>query len=476
MSRPSPAFDMKFARSLRKGVATAAVAASLLSVTALPALAQATQADIAAQQQIVAQNPNNVRAWFDLAMMQKEAGQKAEAVESLKRVKEMRPDLARADLEIAMLQYSLGNYAEARPHFETAKNSPEASPELAGQIDLYLKDIDRRLAPSSTHGNIVVGVSYQTNANGGTDEVDDGPNAGLVEEEDDFNIFISGGVNHIQKVTDDGRITWDTSARGYASVQFDVDEVNAFLGEVNSGFTFGLGSGRFNRFTLRPYVKLNHLFLGDSSYRTGYSGGLGMGIRPSDTFALGLGYEYTYNNYYSSGNKDNPQSGDRPFAEDRTGDEHQVHATAAVAFTKQDSLTFRVEGGFVTGDVQQFDPNPSDDVDPPYGDFWDYETYGASLRYAHRFTALTMPGDLAGSISAGVAYTNYEYDAANLKLFPDEVEPRDEDRWRFDASATVPFTSNVGLLAGVAYTTQDSNVDQYTFDNFQATLGAAVSF
>lgn len=453
MSRPSPAFDLKFANTLRKGVATAAVAVGLLSVSALPALAQATQADIAAQQQIVAQNPGNVRAWFDLAMMQKEAGDKPGAIESLKRVKEMRPDLARADLELAMLHYSQGEYAEARPYFETAQNSPEASPELAGQIDLYLKDIERRLAPSSTHGNVVVGVSFQTNANGGTDELGDLSNTvdpAQVAEEDDFNIFVSGGVTHIQKVTDSGRVTWDSSARGYASVQFDVDQVNAFLAEVNSGFTFGLGAERFNSITLRPYVKLNYLFLGEASYRSGYSGGLAFGVRPTDDLAFGLGYEYTFHDYYDSD--------ERPSAEEREGDEHQVHATAAVAFTKQDSLTLRGEGSFVTGDEQ----------------WWDYDQFEASLRYAHRFSALTMPGELAGSISAGVAYATAEYDAANPALTG--TGARDEDRWRFDASATVPLAKQVGILGGVAYTMQESNVALYDYDNLQVTLGAAVSF
>ncbi len=442
--------------ALKTGVAAAAI----LAVTSFGAMAQSASADagvvaqMKAQKQLVAANPDDVRALFDLAMLQKQAGYRGDAIKSLEKVRMMRPDLPRVDLELAMLHYAVGDYALAKPYFANARNSSEASPKLREQIDLYMADIDRRLSPSSTHGNVVVGLSFQTNANGGTDDLGslvDTLDPADVEEESDFNVFVSGGVTHVQNIATGGRITWDTSLRGYGSAQFEVDEVNAILGELNTGFTFNFGKERMNAVTLRPYVKADYLYLGEATYHNGLSIGVAGGLRPNETLALGLGYEFTNHNYH--------ESDQRPNAEERSGNEHQVHGTAAIAFTKQDALTLRGVGSFVDADEE----------------WWKYDQFEVSLRYSHRFSALVFPGELAGNISTGVSYATAEYDAGNPALAPN-LNARDEDRWKVDANATVPFDKNIGMLVGVAYTDQKSNVELYDYNNFQATVGAAISF
>ncbi|MGB0920607.1 MAG: hypothetical protein ACPG06_02500 [Alphaproteobacteria bacterium] len=453
MVRNSFVADRKHSSLLKAGVAALAiVAGSAMAVQAQQADAT-LNAQISSQKQLVAANPDNVRALFDLAMMQKQAGHRGDAISNLEKVRTMRSDLPRVDLELAMLHYAIGDYAEARPYFANARASSEASAKLREQIDLYVADIDRRLSPSSTHGNLVLGLSFQTNANGGTDELGDLANTidpSQVSEQEDFNVFISGGVNHIQNINKGGRVTWDTSARGYGSVQFEVDQVNAFMAEVNTGFTFNMGKERMNAVTFRPYLKGNYLYLGEASYRSGYSGGLAGGVRPNEMLAFGLGYEFTKHNYHNSD--------ERPNAEERNGEEHQVQGTAAVAFSKQDTLTLRGVGSFVTGDEK----------------WWDYDQFEVGLRYSHRFSALVFPGELAGNISTGVSYTTAEYDMANPALVG--TEARDEERWRVDANATIPFDKSIGMLVGLSYTDQESNVSLYDYDNLQATVGAAISF
>lgn len=453
---------------LKTGVA----AAALLAATSFGAIAQNADmsAQITAQKQLVASNPEDVRALFDLAMLQKQAGYRGDAIASLEKVRALRPDLPRADLELAMLHYAVGDYAQAKPYFANARNSSEASPKLREQIDLYMADIDRRLSPSSTHGNVVVGLSFQTNANGGTDEL--GSLSGTiaaVEAEEDFNAFVSAGLTHIQNIANGGRVTWDTSLRGYGSGQFKVDEVNAALAAINTGFTFNFGKERMNAVTLRPYIKADYLFLGEATYHNGASIGVAGGVRPNETLALGLGYEYTLHKYHDSDQ--------RPNAEDRDGNEHQVQGTVAVAFTKQDALTLRGVGSFVSGDTPEI--HTGDTAGTMHGDYWDYDQFEIGLRYSHRFSALVFPGELAGNISAGVSYTTADYDAVNTDLYATIAEApdkREDDRWRVDANATVPFDKNIGMLVGVSYTDQKSNVELYDYNNFQATVGAAISF
>ncbi|MEN8723327.1 MAG: hypothetical protein ABF335_10600 [Alphaproteobacteria bacterium] len=429
------------------GGATTAQADEMMSAQERASL----EASLEQQRLAALAQPSNMQIQFERAMTAKKLGYTDEAIRVLSMMVDQQPGLARAELELAALYYQSGDYEKAKPHFEAAAASPKASVELKERIAVYLESIDNKLRRSLTTGTLVVGVGFQTNANGGSDDFANTANISEVAEADDFNLFASLGVNHNRKVGESDRTVWENSGNLYGSLQLDVDELNLMYAEVSSGLKFGLANDNPMSLNIKPYVKLGYLFLEDTTYLTSPSAGAVMNMQLGDNMVLGVGYDFTLEMYNNSDT--------RTRAEDRDGDDHMLTVSLGIAATQQDVLSFQLDAGKKSADRDE----------------WSFDSLGLSARYSHSFAEAIVPGTLAGTLSLGASYYMSEYDAAdqNLTAVGLGTIVREDDRFVVDAGAVLPLSDTMGISVGASYTMQDSNVSLYEYDNLRVLAGVA---
>jgi len=463
-----------FTTILRSRTAMAGILAGFAIGAASPAFAQTAEmsADQRAEKEAQLErlraaalaNPDDDRVAFTRAMTAAELGYTSEAIRALEKLTSSKSGLYRAELELAVLYFKTGDMEKAKPLFESVGSAPSASPELKGRIDEYVTAIDRSMMTELTTGTIAVGVAYQTNANGGIEDFTDAQGDPLADEEDDFNLFASAAISHVRRIGDWQRAIWETTGQLYGAFQFKVDEVHAIYGETKSGVKFGLGDEQLDSLTIKPYVRVDYLFLGEKSYNVGVGGGLLSNLRVTDDLTLGLGYQYTLETYFNDD--------DRPTAEERESDEHQFTAQAGLKLSNETTIT---------GKVDYIMTNADEIVAAGGGEIWSSNAWDFSIRATHIFGGSPVPGTLPMSISVGGSYRIADHDAGDGRLAVlsgdvEDGEARDDDRWMVDANVVVPFSDNIGLTGAVSYTSQDSNVAFYDYDNFRAAIAAIMAF
>ncbi len=458
-----------FTTALRTRTAIAGILAVFAVGSAAPAFAQSAEmtADQRAEKEAQLErlraaalaNPDDDRIAFTRAMTAAELGYTSEAIRALEKLTASKSGLYRAELELAVLYFKTGDFEKAKPLFESVGSAPSASPELKGRIDEYVTVIDRRMMTELTTGTIALGIAYQTNANGGIEDFADVGLDPSADEQDDFNVFASAALSHVRRIGDWQRAIWETNAQLYGAYQFDVDEVNAIYAETRSGVKFGLGDEQLDSVTLKPYVKVDYLFLGEKSYNLGAGGGLLGNVRVTDDLTLGLGYQYTLETYFNSD--------DRPIAEEREADEHQF--TAQAGFKLSDETTITAKADYIMTNADAI-------VAAGGGEIWSSDAWDFSVRATHIVGGSPLPGTLPMSFSVGAAYRISEHDAGDMRFPVGEQEARDDDRYILDANVVVPFTETIGVTAAVSYTNQDSNVTFYDYDNLRAAIAAVMAF
>jgi len=453
------AFNASFARKLL--ASTAVVSALTMGVAAYSGAAQAEEMMSASERATLEArleqlrlaalaSPNDMQLQFSRAMTAKQLGYTDEAIRTLAAMVEKQDGLARAELELAALYYQTGDFEKARPHFVAAQASPKASTELKERIALYLEAIDNRTRRSITTGTAVVGIGFQTNANSGPGEFDLNGAEGQIDEEDDFNLFASVGVKHNQKIGDGNRAVWESTGKFYGSLQFDVDQVNLAYVEATSGVKFGLANETPLSMNFKPYVKLGYMYLDDDTYFYAPSAGGIFNVAVGESGTFGAGYEYTRSSFENTDT--------RPRTEERDSDGHELTLTYATKITAQDFVTVSLSGMKTDAEAK----------------YWSYEGVEAGVRYNHMFSDAIVPGTLPGSVSLGVKYTMNDYDAADPSIDPNNV--REDDRLIVDAGAVLPLSDQLGISLAASYTTQDSNVSLYEYDNLRVLAGVAFGF
>ncbi len=438
---------------------SAGIAMTLATLAGTPALAQATVAanadpEFNALFQQSRQRPGDVDLALALARRAVELGDYEAAIGVYERILFYSPSSVRAKLELGRLYYRLGSYESARAYFTPIAGSAALSEAERQGITAYMVEIDRRLSPSQWSVYAQAGVRYQSNATYG-------PSNGLIfsaglngllppsfQSQADGNVFGLLSVRHVFDFENQRGDVWESKLDLYYSQQFKVDRLSTGLAEFTTGPRLALLPDELPGSSVRAYGILGGVSLGGDGYLGSYGAGVSLFLPFTPAFALEPFLEVRQRDYQNSA--------DYPTAGFQSGTMWTAGATLSGRLLDGLGWRARVAYNNADGELPWYGyDNVSFDIAAPY----DFEGPWGVRRW------IAIPS---------FGYSRYSYDAPNPFIFPGMS--RVDDQYRVGLALDVPVYEQFGILTQVQYSWSESNLPNYTFNNFSVSVGPNVRF
>jgi tetratricopeptide (TPR) repeat protein len=441
-----------------RAIAMAAVAMVALPALGHQALVGSAWAQSASDQafQAVLEDPGNLDKNVTYAKALIDEGDIEGAIAVLERLVLLYPDRAELHVTLGQLYQRIGSDAAAAQAYEAALGAPNSTPEIKAQAEALRSASLRKTASSHLSGSLFAGMQYQTNANAGSRHdrilaggtLLDRPNED--DPEDDFSGVLGFNLNHTWDFGRQDGMALESRLTGFSQLYAQntrLDTLRA-AGQVGLGFNPFPGDGGF--FRLQPRVSFEAVSTDGEWLEGGGGPGIGADFVFNDTFSIELGYDAIYRNYdhvRSLGN-----------TEDYSGFEHQGIATATWLVRPGTTLIGSL-GGRAAGTEK---------------DFLDYKGVQASVGVYQAFGSPVafLPYDWLAGFSVG--YESRWYDSPDPSV--DDDISRQDDIFQFDAVNTIPLNEDWSLTQQVQYQFDDSNLRNYSYDNFTVAMSARWRF
>ena len=403
-------------------------------------------------------DPGNVDLALAYVTLAGAEGDAEGAISTLERLLMFSPHLARLNFQLGLLYHQLGSTDAATAYFEAAAAAPDTTPAITVQIARLLGRPEPAATGASGYekpqGMIMLGMRYQTNANGGagTASVDlNGINFLLSDAamaDPDSNAFAAASYHVSAPVSPEGdRLDVDASA--YGSLYGKHDELNTTAAEIQIGPNFDL-----KRLSL-PGARLGVYALGGAVGLKGvpylYTAGLGTVLTAAiDSQTQARVRLEGRDNFFVD-------STDRPGVSDMSG--WRVRLTGDVR--RQVSPGVLVYGALY-----------AERVAAVAGSYADWEWGGsAGTVISIKSPIAALPAKWSLDLSAG----------ALQRLFdaPDFGESSDRrvDREAFaQAALTVPVADGWSAVTTLGYRRSFSKFDLHSYDNASVSLAVTKGF
>ena len=109
--------------------------------------------------------PADLDVLFKFATLASQTGDLEGAISALERMLLINANLPRVRLELGVLYYRLKSYEVAREYLQGALKSPNVPPEVRTRAEQFLAQIESQQQASHFHGELFLGMRYQSNAN-----------------------------------------------------------------------------------------------------------------------------------------------------------------------------------------------------------------------------------------------------------------------------------------------------------------------
>lgn len=422
------------------------------------------QQEFAAAYEAMVAAPGDMEAMARYAMAASRIGNFEAAIATLERILLLDPDVDRAKLELGVMYYRIGSHETARYYLEQALAGDGLDAEERARAEDYLDTVKGRLTGHRFSGYATLGLRYRDNANTATssDEVflfDFPIPAGEAgDEEDDFNVFLTGRLTHRYIFGEIHPDMWVTRGFFYGSKQFQLEEVDQGVVDVDTGPRFVLLPGVVDGLAARPYVQGSASVVEDDF--NNWSGGGGVTI--SKQFGSALAVQFGGNARYTSFHGVDLGDPDVFFPPDDVEDQNGwTYGTGlGVDFSPNEDVTIRLFGGYAYTDANE--------------DHYSYDRFDAEGSIHYRFDAPYGITLWPWEIAVGGGYRHVDYVDPNPRI--DSTREREDDRWDVWVRQTVGLAEEWYVFAEGRYTKADSNIPNYDFDNLSALGGVTWRF
>jgi tetratricopeptide (TPR) repeat protein len=435
-----------------------AIAMAAFAVAALPALTAPAKAQSASDQafQAVLEDPGNLEKNITYAKALIDEGDIEGAIAVLERLVLLYPDRAELHVTLGQLYQRVGSDAAAAQAYSAALAASNTTPEVKAQAESLRDEALAKTSASHFSGSLFAGMQYQTNANAGPHHDQILGDGALVNRDngdrpkDDFSGVIGFNLNHVYDFGQQNGMALESRLAGFSQLYAQntkLDTVRA-AGQVGLGFDPFPGDGGF--FRLQPRANFEVVSTNGEWLEGGGGPGLGATFVFNDTFSLELGYDAIYRNYDHVGELGETQ--------DYTGFEHQGIATVTWLVRPGTTLIGSL-GGRAAGTKEDFL-----DYKGLQSSVGVYQTYGSPLTF--------LPYDWLAGLSFG--YEARWYDSPDPSVDPDKS--RMDNIFQVDAVNTIPLSEDWSLTQQLQYLRDDSNLRNYSYDNFTVAMSARWRF
>jgi hypothetical protein len=378
------------------------------------------------------------------------------AIAVLERLVLLFPDRAELHVTLGQLYQRIGSDAAAAQAYESALAAPTTTPQVKAQAEALRKDALARTATSRFSGSLFAGMQYQTDANAGPDSDHIWSNGTLVnrpsddDPKDDISGVVGFNLAHTYDFGKQNGMVLDSSLRGYGQLYDENSRLDTgrLTGQIGLGFSPFPGDGGF--FQLQPRANFEAVTTSGEWLEGGGGPGIGTKVVFSDTLAVEFGYDAVYRNYDHVG-----ALGD---TEDYTGWE-QDGITSLTWLARPGTTVIATLGG-------RFADTEKDFLD--YGGLQTsigaYQTYNSPVSF--------LPRDWLFGLSA--LYEARWYDSPDDSIDPDRS--RHDNIYQFDAVNTIPLSESWSWTQQFEYLLDDSNLRNYSYDNFTVAMSARWRF
>ena len=397
--------------------------------------------------QDVLQHPDDVELNYRFAQTQVADGDLRGAASTLERILLLSPDLARVRLLYAVVLYRLDNLNEAEREFRAVEQLPMADT-LREEVTFYLEQIALRRKTTRYTATLTGGAQWDSNRNAG-------PRNGRVlfldtpldlvtgKKEDDFSGIGLAGLRVQHDLGYDAGHALLGGIQIYGQKQVDVTDLDLMAISADGG-----GLYRSPIADIQPSVYGTYLNLGGESYVETIGAGVRANHRFSEKLDVFARVRFDYENFE---NLD-----ESPTTEERTG--ARIQGGVGASWAPRPRLRFDAGAGFLHKDADQ-----------------EFYTYTGPAAFASVTYLLGRGQFLLSTFS-------YEYDRYDG---PDPIVSVDKRRdsvyvsglsYGIPLGVLMPFLGSSPavrdtlLTANATYVNEDSNIENYTYDDWRLSI------
>lgn len=380
-----------------------------------------------------------------LAELALELGDVDAAIGAIERLVFLDPENVALQLEVARLYLRIDSYAAARGYLADAERLPGATPAQRAEIEQLVAEVEDATKPPVFAGLAQVGLRYQTNANVGPAQLGEFETGVFEDPIADFNAFVLGTLAYANRVSDN--LIIEGSLSGYYAEQFKVDRLDLGFAELQAGPRL---LWHDDRVSVKPYALTQGIMLGADPYLFTYGAGAVASLMVTDSLRLEPEFEYKNRTFYASD--------DYSTAPTQNGDlfSYTIRGTARLSDRATASARVSYNRNLAAEDYQSHDQ------------------VIANLAMTFGFDVLDST-DWEFTPFARLIWTDYK------GLAPNEVENaldtiRSDFQWNLGGTLVAPVTAFTSLSAQLMYTSNDSTLSRFTYENLQVTIGPVGRF
>jgi hypothetical protein len=403
----------------------------------------------------VLQDPSNLDINFRYAELATQQGDYEAAIGALERMLLYNADLPRVKLELGVLYFRLGSYAMAKSYFEAAIAGADVPPEVRSKVEAFLVEIERRTSRTQYSAFVWTGARYQTDANAG-------PNSTLVRalgfdatlsnqfvKQPDWNAFLYGAAGLSYDLGNQRGDTFEAGVVGYFTKQAQVQQFDLGLFELQIGPRFALFPETIQGASLKLYGIANAVALGRAEYFNTVGAGVSSRYAVGPFAVVEPSFEYRQRDFFDTVNF--------PTASMQTG--HLMTTAFAAEGVVPGWMKYAVRAAYDRNDTAF--------------DWQTYDRWGVDVGVPIEFVT-TWFGARQWVVTPNAGFSWVRY--AGPDPIVDPMTTRRDTDWRVGTIVDVQIAQNFGARLQVGYEKNNSNLPNYTFNNFTVAFGPTLRF
>jgi len=406
--------------------------------------------------QVMFEDPGNLDKAFAYARLAIQMLDFEGAISTLERMLIIDGNLPRVRLELGVLYFRLQSYEVAKGYLQEVLAEPDLPAVVASRAEGFLARIEEQTSKHKFGTTVFAGIRHQSNANAGPSTTRvrvlglDVDLDSTFTNQTDLDGFQTLRVTHGYDLGVEPRVEIESELVLYHANQATQDQVDTALVQVKSGPRFVMDPDIARDLDVRPYARWDVVNLADRQYYVAFGGGL------DANYVLGPASRLSMDTFLVQRNHNNTASS--PTLTELNGPRGGLSVSLVHALSSR----LRANAGTALRREATEDPGRR---------YWSGEaSAGLTQVFTSPWPEVTGPWSLAGTARASKTI----YDEPNASIDPRVT--REDESYSGQLVGTVQFPRGISLVTTGIYKKVQSNLVNFSYDNWTFSLGLAMQF